>query len=125
MTDEENKGPQIDGDELLDKHYKWARDEKSAASDAGLRREEIGQVAEKMALENKALSQFRAGMKIPNEGKRIDWLLSMEQLIPIAREQILGNQPQLEFDGGSASEADGGPSNVSPVDFGGGETISA
>jgi hypothetical protein len=43
----------------------------------------------------KALSWFRSLLKIKNEGKRRDALLSLEALLPIARGQIMGNQPDM------------------------------
>jgi hypothetical protein len=89
------RGPQIEADLLLDKHGKWHQAEKDAASKAGERRQEIGQTAENMAIENKALSQFRAGLKIKNEGKRQDWLRSWQELLPIAENVIFGNQPDM------------------------------
>lgn len=91
------RGPQIDADKLLDKHGKWSREEQDAASKAGERRQDIGAVAESMAIENKALSQFRAGMKIKNEGKQRDWLRSWQELLPIAENAILGNQPEMSL----------------------------
>lgn len=88
-------GPQVDYDELMTHHQKWADGESSDASSAGERREQIGKFAEKCGLENKALSQFRAGMKIKNEGKQRDWLRSMKVLLAMAESAITGNQPDL------------------------------
>ena len=105
------RGPQIDADKLLDKHGKWSREEQDAASKAGERRQDIGSVAESMAIENKALSQFRAGMKIKNEGKQRDWLRSWQELLPIAENAILGNQPEMKLQ----SDDDTGPDPVEPM----------
>lgn len=93
-------------DDLMSHHEKWAMGEKSAASDAGERRQQIGAFAEKHGIENKALSQIRAGLKIKNEGKRLDWLRSMEAMLPMAANHIRGQSTQ-EMDLGD---------NVEPFD---------
>ena len=94
----DDKAISVDSGELLTKHRKWATAEKNDAANTGERRQAIGQLAEKTGIENKALSQFRAGLKIKNEGKRRDWLRSMEELLPIARNEIMGNQPEMELE---------------------------
>lgn len=93
----------IDSGKLVTSHTKWHKAEQDAASLAGTQRQQIGEMGEKMGIEPKALSQFRAGLKIKNEGKRQDWLRSMEALLPIARNQIMGNQGDM-FDGGEAAD---------------------
>lgn len=89
------RGPNIDVDELLQTHAELARGETDAASLSGERRQRQGALADGMVLENKGLSQFRAGLKIKNEGKRRDWVRTMEALLPIAREVVFGNQPDM------------------------------
>ncbi|MBT8460007.1 MAG: hypothetical protein KJN60_10090 [Boseongicola sp.] len=89
MSDEQKID--FDCQEFLAKHEKWAKAEGSDASGAGKRREQIGKLAEKMGLENKALSQIRAGLKIKNEGKQLDWLRSMEAMLPEVAEHIRAN----------------------------------
>lgn len=93
----EEKTISVDYDEVIEKHSKWASEEASAASDAGERRQAIGAFAESTGVENKALSQFRAGMKIKNEGKQRDWLRSWKALLPIAESHITGNSPEMEL----------------------------
>lgn len=89
---------QVNGDELLTKHNEWAKGEASDSSSSGTRREAIGAYAEKCGLENKALSQFRAGLKIKNDGKRKDWLRSMQILLNIAEREIFDNEPEMGMD---------------------------
>lgn len=88
----------VDYDTLIEHHEKWARGEANDASNAGERRQQIGQFAEDANVENKALSQIRAGLKIKNEGKRLDWLRSMEALLPLAALHIRGNSTRDAFD---------------------------
>jgi hypothetical protein len=88
-------GPQVEYDELLNKHQIWATEEGDAASDAGTRRQQIGAFADKHGLNNKALSQFRAGMKQKKEDSRRDWVRSMEVLLAHARAAVFGNQPDM------------------------------
>lgn len=95
---------QVNGDELLTKHEAWAKGEASDASNAGTRREAIGAYAEKSQLENKALSQFRAGMKIKNDGKRKEWLRSLQILLPIAEREIFNNEEELPMDNPNAEK---------------------
>lgn len=94
----------INGDEILAKHKAWAAGESSDASNSGKRREAIGAYADKCGIENKALSQFRAGLKIKNEGKRKDWLRSMQLLLPVAEREIFDNEPPLPIN--NPNEAD-------------------
>lgn len=96
----------VKGDELLKKHEEWAKGEGSDASNAGKRREAIGKFAENHGLENKALSQVRAGLKIKNDGKRKDWIRTMHVLLPIAEAEIFSNEPGLPFDQDSDAAAD-------------------
>ena len=87
-------------DDLIGKHEQWAAAEKDAASDAGERRQQIGEFAEKHGIENKALSQIRAGLKIKNEGKRLDWLRSMQKMLPMAADHIRGQSTaDMDFGG--------------------------
>ena len=88
-------GPQIDADKLVDSHDKWFRAEQSSNSDAGVRRQEIGALADEMNLNGTALSQFRAGMKMKNSDKQRDWIRSLKALVVVAEEQIMGNQPDM------------------------------
>jgi hypothetical protein len=85
----------INADEILEKHGHWSSGEASDGSNAGKRREAIGAYAEKCGIENKAFSQFRAGMKIKNDGKRKDWLRSLELLLAVAEREIFANEPDL------------------------------
>ena len=95
----------VEYDKLITKHGEWVRGEQSDASNSGLRRQQIGQFAESVGVEGKALSQIRAGLKIKNEGKRADWLRSMEAMLPIAAQYIRGNQTEeMDFDDAKAEE---------------------
>ena len=80
----------IKHDELIGNHAKWAADEMSSNSDAGMRRQEIGEFADKCGVEGKALSMMRQGLKIKNEGKQADWLRSMEAMLPMVAAHIRG-----------------------------------
>jgi hypothetical protein len=104
-------GPNVDPDKLLAKHAAWSAAETDANSDAGERRQAIGAVADEMRIEGKALSWFRSLLKIKNEGKRRDALLSLEALLPIARGQIMGNQPDML----ERAAADLAPAPVEPA----------
>lgn len=103
----EKSAPSVEYDTLIDAHSKWASAEQDAASDAGERRQQIGAFAEKHNVENKALSQIRAGLKIKNEGKRLDWLRSMEAMLPHAAQFIRGNATaEMDFEADSGEPAD-------------------
>ncbi len=95
MAEKEVRAPDVDSDKLLQVHADLTRGETDASSLAGERRQKQGQIADEMVIEPKALSQFRAGLKIKNEGKRRDWLRSIKALIPIADQVIEGNQPDM------------------------------
>tara|TARA_R110000737_G_scaffold212309_4_gene229758 strand:+ start:1078 stop:1554 length:477 start_codon:yes stop_codon:yes gene_type:complete len=104
MADENGKIV-IKPKEILTKHKAWATGESSNASSASTRREAIRSYAESTRIENKALSQFRAGLKIKNEGKRKDWLRSLQLLLPVAEAEIFGNEPDM-FNGPDDDETD-------------------
>lgn len=119
MKAEAAKQPQItvDYESLITNHSKWAAGEASDASRAGERRQQIGQFAEAKGVENKALSQIRAGLKIKNEGKRMDWLRSMEVMLPLAAQVIRGNSTmEMNLDPEEGPE---------PVDFSDEEPVAA
>lgn len=99
-------GPQVEYDEIMDKHQKWAAEEGDAASDAGTRRQQIGAFVEKTGLNNKAFSQFRAGMKQKKDESRQDWLRSMKILIPLAEQAIVGNGTPDMLESGLGDPAD-------------------
>lgn len=95
----------VEYDDLISKHAEWKRGEESNASDAGVRRQAMGQFAKDTGIDNKALSQVRAGLKIKNEGKQLAWLTSMEALLPLAALRIRGNTTtEMDFD--APNEAD-------------------
>ena len=99
-------GPKVDADKLLDCHSKWFIAEQSANSDAGVRRQEIGALADEMSLNGTAMSQFRAGMKMKNKDKQRDWVRSVRALLVVAEQAILGNQPDM-LDGGEEVDFSG------------------
>lgn len=88
----------VDGNAFLEKHEAWTKGEASDASSAGTRREAIGAFAEESGLDTKAVSHVRAGLKIKNEGKRRDWLRSLQALLPIAEREVFDNEPSLPLD---------------------------
>ena len=94
----------VNGDEFLTKHNEWAKGKASDASNSGTRRQAIGAYAEKAGLEPKAMSQVRAGLKIKNDGKRKDWLRSMQNLLPIAEREIFDNEPEMEIENPNEDE---------------------
>ncbi|MBL4898029.1 MAG: hypothetical protein JKX76_00135 [Colwellia sp.] len=94
----------VNGDELLKKHAIWTTGEGSDASNSGTRRQAIGAYAEKCGIDGKALSQFRAGLKIKNDGKRKDWLRSLQLLMPVAEKEIFANEPALGLDNPNEDE---------------------
>lgn len=99
MADDEKKGPRVGHDSLIEFHSRIAMEEQSDAGRAGERRQKIGAFAEGHSLESKALSQFRAGMKIREEGKQQDWIRTWKVLLPIAEQHILGNGTvPMDFD---------------------------
>ena len=107
-------GPDLDPEKFVREHTVIANQEATAASEAGERRQKIGQLFEDMRLENKAASQARAILKMKNEGKQRDGVRSWQQLLPMLEEHILG---------GSHDEMDLHPNNgtdeeaaVDPVD---------
>lgn len=113
----------INRDEILTKHEAWTTGEASSSSDTGTRREAIGSYCEKNGIENKAFSQFRAGMKIKNDGKRRDWVRSMQLLLPVAERVVFGNQDEMELsdqDDGTTDEAE--DADVHPAEVEAAET---
>lgn len=88
----------VNGDEFLKKHNEWSKGEASDASNSGTRREAMGAYAEKCGIENKAMSQVRAGLKIKNPGKREDWFRSLQALMPIAEREVFSNGPGLPLE---------------------------
>jgi hypothetical protein len=89
----------INHDQLMNAHTKWAVEESDAASDAGRRRKEMGDFQEKTGVHKKALSHIRAGLKLKKEGDRLDWLRSMEIMLPMVADHIRGQGTQeMSFD---------------------------
>lgn len=86
-------GPQVGYGPLMENHDRWASEEHEAAQLTGERRQAIGAFADKHGINNKAMSQVRAGLKLP-DGKRQDWLRSLEMLLPLARIRIMENGTQ-------------------------------
>lgn len=105
MANNESGKITVKPDEIMTKHESWATAEAGAASDAGVRREAIGSYVEKCGFNNKAFSQFRAGLKQKTPEKRRDWLRSWEHLIEVARREILKNEPEMDL---GADEDDDG-----------------
>jgi len=87
----------VDHDQLMDAHHKWAKNEGDRASDAGTDRVEIGKFLEKTGIHGKALSAVRAGMKLKKDASKLDWLRSMEALLPMVADHIRG-QATSEMD---------------------------
>jgi hypothetical protein len=80
----------LDHDHLIGKCAQWADEESERASDAGKTRQDIGQFLEKTGVNSKALANVRGAMKQKKEADRLDWLRSMEQLLPMAAAHIRG-----------------------------------
>lgn len=95
---------ELEHDQLMNFCESMAAKETEAASDAGTRRKEIGDFLEKTGLQSKALAQIRSAMKLKKEGNRLDWLRSMEKMLPMVGSHIRG-QGTMEMDLGS--EGDG------------------
>lgn len=88
-------GPQLDPDKFLERHYAIAAQEQSSASDAGTRRQQIGELFDSMSLESKAASQARAILKMKNDGKKRDAVRSWEQLLPMLQREVLGGTEDM------------------------------
>lgn len=115
-------GPKLDADKFLTKHKEWAAEESEAASEAGERRQAIGQLVEDMNLNNKAASQARAILKMKKDGDRMDAVRSWEQILPMLKAEIMGDQPDMfPENGGADTKVDDAPSDnaVTPIDFAG------
>lgn len=95
---------ELEHDQLMNFCESMAAKETEAASDAGKRRKEIGDFLEKTGVQSKALAQIRSAMKLKKEGDRMDWLRSMEKMLPMVGSHIRG-QGTMEMDLGS--EGDG------------------
>lgn len=111
MSDEHGKII-IKPDEIMNKHKTWHSGEKDAAVSAGKRREAIGTYREGCGINAKAFSQFRAGLKIKGEGDRKDWLRSMQLLLPVAEQEIFGNEPDMFPVEAGGDDADGVPADA-------------
>lgn len=105
MADAASSKITIEPQKIIANHNLWAGGERSDASSAGTRREAIGSFCDKNGIENKAFSQVRAGLKIKNDGKRKDWLRSLQLLLPVAEAEIFGNQPDMLDAGGQEPDA--------------------
>lgn len=115
-------GPKLDPDKFLTKHKEWAAEESEAASDAGTRRQAIGTLVEDMNLSKRAASQARAILKMKKEGDRMDAVRSWEQILPMLKDEIMGDQPDMfPENGGAETKVDDVASDnaVTPIDFGG------
>ncbi|MDR9393961.1 MAG: hypothetical protein RI571_06490 [Roseovarius sp.] len=84
-------GPEISYDTFIQHHTSQARFEDSSASTMGEARQERGEFLEDTGLNGKAVSAMRAGLKLKDEAKQRAWLRSMEALLPIVKDHIIGN----------------------------------
>lgn len=80
----------ITHDKLIAKTAEWAEQESERASSAGETRQDIGAFIEETGVNSKALAQIRQGLKLKKESARLDWLRSMEILLPMAANHIRG-----------------------------------
>lgn len=68
------------------------------ASSAGESREKIKEFLEVTGLHPKAFSAMRVGLKIKKESQKLDWLRSMEIMLPMVAAEIRGQSTQDMFD---------------------------
>lgn len=80
----------VDYDEFINAHEAWAAGESDAASDAGKRRQEMGEFQKRTNLQSKAMNQVRAGLKIKKEGERKDWFRSLKVLMSEIEPLVMG-----------------------------------
>lgn len=80
----------VDHDQLIDATSKWAQEDADRASSAGETRQRIGEFIEETGVNSKALSHIRAGLKLKKESARLDWLRSMELMLPMVAAHIRG-----------------------------------
>lgn len=80
----------ISHDKLIGKAEQWAKEEAERASSAGETRQDIGAFLEETGVHSKALAHIRSGLKLKKESARLDWLRSMELMLPMAADHIRG-----------------------------------
>lgn len=95
----------LDHDALIGKITQWNMEDADRASGAGETRADIGQFIEDTGINNKALSQLRAGLRLKKESQRLDWLRSMEVGLEIVGAHIRGQSTADMFDDPDQDEA--------------------
>ena len=97
----------IDAQRLIAAISEFNSEDAARASDAGETREAVGAYLEATGIQKKAFSHMRAGLKLADEQKQLDWLRSMEAMLPIVASHIRAvGALEMEF-GETEGDADG------------------
>lgn len=89
----------IDGDDLIANILDRNAEDAERASSAGESRAALKMFLEDSGVHPKALSAMRVGMKIKKEAHRLDWLRSMEAMLPHVAGYIEGQSTPDMFEG--------------------------
>ena len=102
MSEEEATEITIDHDSLINQISARNSEDGERASSAGESRAEMKAFLEDTGIHNKAFSHIRAGMKIKKESQRLDWLRSMEVMLPMVAAEIRGQSTPDMFEAPAA-----------------------
>lgn len=88
-------GPKFDTNELLSFIGARNLEDSERASDAATSRQQIGEFLEKTGINKKAMSWIRSLFKQKKQTDQADIIRSLKVLVPIAEQELLGNQPDF------------------------------
>ncbi len=107
---------EVQPDELIGAMREFNEEDSERASDAGESRQRIGVFLEKTKMNAKAFSHLRMGLRIKKESNRLDWLRSLQTMLPMVAAEIKSTTTTDAFDTPldaiKAAEADKKASNV-------------
>lgn len=103
MSDDEGQIG-VDHDDLISQIAARNREDGERASSAGESREQIKQFLEDTGVHPKAFSAMRVGMKIKKETAKLDWLRSMEIMLPMVASEIRNQSTPDMLDDADAAE---------------------
>lgn len=95
---ESSGSEEVEADELIEAMKEFNDEDSERASDAGESRQRIGAFLERTKLNNKAFSHLRMGLRIKKESARLDWLRSLEMMLPMIAAEIKATTTTDAFD---------------------------
>ena len=89
----------LEHDQLIGQISARNREDGERASSAGESRAEVKAFLEDTGVHPKAFAAIRAGMKIKKEAQQLDWLRSLEIMLPMVAAEIRGQSTADMFEG--------------------------